>query len=230
MADLVNRNFQLVMLPYRTMDASLKSYYQRAAACWQQVWLSLYKQTDFPGPLFLDHLLRQDEAACIFTPTECVGMILFRTIDFSIMDFRKDSYFKEWEEDDLSILLKHGSRVFITSYLTVNPDFRNFSSKVKFKSVLLNIMSRRFRESDADVISGITRRDRGINDETYMLGARLVGANREYMDGRFKVDLIAIYKNEIIESPNPAVSAMTDSLWKNRIDYKTPQHEKRQAA
>jgi hypothetical protein len=207
------------MLPYREMHTEFSSYYRQASECWQQVWLDLYKLTDFPGPLFLDSLLRQDEAACIFTPQECVGMILFRKVDFSIMDFRKDSYFKEWNEKDLSLLLKYGPKVFVTSYLTVNPKFRNFSPDVKFKSVFLDLMSRRFKGSDANVISGITRRDRGINDETYDLGARTIGADREYMDGRFKVDLIAIYKKDILDSPNAHVRAFTDSLWGQRIDH-----------
>jgi hypothetical protein len=218
MTDLVKSKFQLVMLPLRTMHPELSFYYKRASDCWQKVWLDLYRLTDFPGPLFLDNLLRQDEAACIFTPQECVGMILFRTVDFSIMDFRKDSYFKEWNEKDLSLLLKYGPKVFVTSYLTVNPNFRNFNPHVKFKSVFLDLMSRRFKESHADVISGITRRDRGINDETYNLGAQMIGADREYMDGRFKVDLIAIYKKDVLDSPNVHVRQFTDSLWSNRID------------
>jgi len=219
MSRLVEKQFQLVMLPFRPMEASWATYYQRAAACWEQVWLGLYEATKFPGPLFLDSLLRQDEAACIFTPTECVGMILFRTVDFRIMDFRKDSYFKEWNEEDLRKLLKHGSRVFVTSYLTVHPDFRNFSPQVKFKSVLLDLMIKRFLPSDADVISGVTRRDRNINDETYRLGAEVVCAERDYMEGRFKVDLIAIHKKNAVESLDPHVRALSDSIWNNRLDH-----------
>lgn len=219
MSKNITENLQLVMLPYRKMAAEWSSYYRLATECWEDVWSSLFEATNLPGPLFLDNLLRQDEAACIFTPTACVGLILFRTVNFSIMDFRKDSYFKEWDEQDLKKLLRFGNQVFVTSYLTVHPEFRNFNPHVKFKSVFLDIMAKRFLESEADVISGITRCDRGINDETYKLGAETVCANRDYLDGRFKVDLIAISKNMVIQSPDPHVRQLSDFLWKNRIDY-----------
>lgn len=219
MVGQLNNGFQLVMLPFRNMNSHLSTHYRAAADCFEKVWLGLYQSKDFNGPLFLDNLLRQDEAACVFTPEGCAALILFRTVDFGIMDFRKDSYFKEWNEEDLAKLLKHGNRVFITSYLTVHPQFRNFSPEVKFKSVLLDIMVKRFMQSPADVISGITRCDRGIHDETYKLGAERICANRDYMDGRFKVDLIAIYKDQAKESSVPMVRSFTDKLWERRIDY-----------
>lgn len=218
MSDLVKKNFQLVMLPLKAMDPSLAQYYRRASDCWQSVWLDLYKSSQYHASLFLDNLLRQDEAACVFTPNDCVGMILFRTVDFGIMDFRNDSYFKEWNSEDMTHLLAHGPKVFIASYLTVKPEFRNFNEHVKFKSVFLDLMVKRFKETTAHAISGITRCDRGINDETVKLGAHIVGPNRDYMEGRFKVDLIVIYKEDAKESPSPHVRSFADSLWSNRID------------
>jgi hypothetical protein len=145
-------------------------------------------------------------------------MILFRTIDFSILDLASDSYFKEWSSTDIDTLLRQGPRAFLATYLTVHPDFRHFSQDFKFKEVLLDIMIKRFKMSDADVISGITRRDRGIHDESYKLGATLVHENVDYMDGRFKVDLVAFYRQNAAESHNPDVRRISDLLWERRLD------------
>ncbi|MGZ3722404.1 MAG: hypothetical protein ACXVA9_05710, partial [Bdellovibrionales bacterium] len=146
MSSLVSKNFQLVLLPLPSPDIRFASYYQRAANCWEEVWLKLFDEYKVEHPLFLDNLLRQDEAACIFTPKGCVGLILFRTIDFAVLDYRRDSYFKEWSEQDIGELLKHGSRAFLATFLTVHPDFRAFSKEFKFKEVFLDIMIKRFKE------------------------------------------------------------------------------------
>lgn len=226
----IDKNFQLVLLPFRHVEQKLAKFYTPAAECWEKVWRDLFLSSGFNKPLFLDNLIRQDEAACIFNGDRCAAMILFRLVDFGLMDFRRDSYFTEWHSGNLDKLLRHGSKVFVTSYLTVHPEFRNFSPEVKFKSVLLDIMVKRFLQTSADVISGITRCDRGINDEVYRLGAETVSANEDYMEGRFKVDLIAIPKGKAIESPEVHVRALSDRLWKTRLDHQTQTEPSAKAA
>jgi hypothetical protein len=218
---LIEKNLQLVMLPFSNPHAHFANYYQRATSCWEEVWLDLFSHHKVEHPLYLDGMLRQDEAACIFTPTACVGMILFRTLDFSIINYRRDSYFKEWTDGDLETLLRHGKRVFLATYMTVHPDFRHFSPHFKFKEVLLDLMVKRFLLSPADVISGVTRRDRGIHDESYKLGATLIHENVDYMDGRFRVDLVGFYRHEVNESPNLKVREVSDVIWQKRIDLTT---------
>lgn len=209
---------RLVLLPLRSPVPSLAAEYRAAQACWEDVWLGLYDQHRVEQPLFLDHLLRQDEAACLFVGDRCVGMILFRTVDFALMDYGRDSYFKEWESPDRATLLRFGSKVFLTTFLTVHPDFRNFSREFKFKEVLLGIMIKRFLESSADVISGVTRRDRGINDESFKLGATLVREDVPYMGDRFRVDLVAFYRSDARESTNLEVRRLCQRLWNARLD------------
>jgi hypothetical protein len=207
-----------VFLPLQKPDSAHSQYYRLAAACWEKVWLGVYDRFNVQGPLFLDNLIRQDEAACIFTPDDCVGIILFRIVDFDVLNYRRDSYFKEWTDQDVLYLLQSGPRVFLSSYLTVNPKFRSYSSGLKFKEVFLDIMVQRFLESPADVIAGIARRDRSLNDESVKLGARVVRENVDYFNGREHVDLVAFFRSEIRRSPNPAAVEFCDRLWKNRLD------------
>ncbi|MBX3022321.1 MAG: hypothetical protein KF799_11665 [Bdellovibrionales bacterium] len=218
MISLDERRLKLAMLPLNFRDRQYSSLYRQAMSCWEQVWGDLFLRHNVEHPLFLDQLFRQDEAACIYSGERCAALILFRTYDFEFIDYRHDSYFKEWNEGDLEVLLRHGKKVFATTYLTVHPDFRSFNDELKFKEVLLNLMIKRFKDSDADVISGVTRRDRGIHDESYKLGARLVRENVPYLGGRFNIDLVAFYKHEVNESQNPTVREICDRLWASKID------------
>ena len=75
-------HLRLALLPLRSLNTQCTSLYRQVSECWQNVWQQLYDQTQIKTPLTLDQLLRQDEAAGIFTQTQCVGMILFRVVDF----------------------------------------------------------------------------------------------------------------------------------------------------
>lgn len=218
MSDLKLRHLNLVFLPLRSPAPEYSAHYRAAVDCWEKVWSGLFRNHGVDQPLYLDQLFRQDEAACIFSGDRCAALILFRQFDFGIVDFRRDSYFKEWSSGDLEKLMAHGQKVFATTYLTVDPDFRSFRDGLKFKEILLDIMIKRFKVSNADVISGVTRRDRGIHDESYRLGAEVVRENVEYMDNRFKVDLVAFYRHAAIESINPEVKSLTNRLWASRVE------------
>ncbi len=211
--------FRLCLLPLSHPPIEAIPQLREATACWEKVWLDLFDQHQIGQPLFLDQLLRQDEAAAIFTDDTCVGMILFRTVDFAVLNYRRDSYFKDWSDADISQLTFHGTRVFVASYLTVHPDFRGYSTTLKFKEVLLDIMIKRFFDTRADVISGITRRDRGIHEESYRLGAQVVREDVGYMENHFRVDLVAFYRHRAKESQNPQVSAFSNHLWERRTDF-----------
>lgn len=218
MNSLVTGEFRLVMLPLKNRPQAHASYYRQSLELWEQVWTQVNQKFEVSSPLFIDGFLRQDEAACIFTPNSCLGMIFFRTLDFAVMDYKNDSYFKEYTDLDRSKLLKHGKCAFLASFLTVDQRFRNFSPEVRFKEVFLDIMVMRFLEGEADVISGITRRDRGINDVSFGLGATPIRENVPYFEGRESVDLVAFYRKDVKRSSNPPVRAFTDKLWETRLD------------
>lgn len=218
MAHVDGSRLRLVMLPLRHVLRVHAPLYRACMQCWETVWDDLYQKHAFDQPLFLDQLFRQDEAACVFEGENCVAMILFRIVDFEIVDFRRDSYFREWTDLDLKLLLAHGTKVFMTTHLTVLTEYRKYHPDFSLKEVLLNLMIKRFLESEADVISGVTRRDRGIHDESYKLGARLVRENVAYMGNRWKVDLVAFYRKQAVESQNAVVRRLCDALWATKQD------------
>lgn len=210
------------MLPLKTPQADFKVYYGRALECWLEVWSGVQQNFKLPGPLFSDAFTRQDEAACLFTETRCAGMMLFRTIDLSLMDYRHDSYFRDWKPEDIAQLRRHGDKVFMAVYLTVHPDFRNFSPEVKFKQVLIDILTRRFLNSDADMISAMARRERGINTESLKLGAEMIRADVSIFNGLEQVDLMVYPRAQTRMYDDLAVRRFSDELWSRRLDWKAP--------
>jgi hypothetical protein len=232
MSSLLEKNLKLVFLPLPHPRPDHLDLYRKAAACWEEVWLHLFDEFKVEQPLFLDNFLRQDEAACLFAQNRCLGMILFRTVDFDMMNYRRDSYFKEWSEKDLANLLLKGKKAFLATFMTVHPDYRHSSPElnVKLKELFMEIMIRRFKESDADVISGIARRDRGMHDESYKMGAHVIRENVDYMGGRFKVDLVGFYRDAAKQSPVERVRAIVDNLWKERLEVGEPKNTTTKAA
>lgn len=231
MISLHERSLKLAFLKLPHPDEQHIELYRKALDCWAQVWGHLFEEFQVNQQVFMDAFLRQDEAACLFYRDECIGMILFRTLDFDLLDYSRDSYFKDWTEADLNNLLMRGKKVFIASYMTVHPDYRHTSPELnfKFKELFMEIMVRRFLESGADVISGIARRDRGMHDESYKMGAHLIRENMDYMGGKFKVDLVGFYRNAVQHSPIEPVRAVAESLWRRKIDL-PPHHASKKAA
>lgn len=222
MSSLSKSNLRLVMLPLAKPNVGFKKLYDSATLCWTEVWRQVYKNFSVEGPLFTDNLTRQDESACIFDADRCVGMLLFRSIDFSRFDFKQDSYFKEWENSDLERIFRHGSRFFITSYMSVLPEYRAYSPDFRFKELLFNFMIYRFLETQDDSILIMARRDRAINDEGVRRGGYLVRENVSYFSGRERVDLVAIPRTTAKVSDNKDALEAGHYLWSQRLDLTRP--------
>jgi hypothetical protein len=230
MQKLTERDFRLIMLPLKNPKSEWAPYYRQALQCWIEVWQKVQQNFNLTGPLFTDGFTRQDEAACLFTETRCAGMMLFRTIDFQLMDYQKDSYFRDWTPEDISQLRRHGSKVFMAVYLTVHPEFRNFSPTLKFKQVLIDILTRRFLDSDADMISAMARCERGINDESLKLGAEFVRQDVSIFNGLEKVDLMVYPRAKTHMYTDPVVRQFSDDLWQRRMDWMLPESPFRKVA
>lgn len=208
------------MLPIRAPQPQWRRLYRSAFALWTEVWEGVHNRFEMPGGFFTDAFGRHDEAACVFEAETCVAILLFRTMDFSFLDYRRDSYFREFSELDLRRMLAHGTRLFAGTYLTVNPDYRGFHPEVRFKQVVMNVMIRRFLEGDGDVIVNIARRDRDLNKEAMGLGGILLRENVEYFSGRERVDLIYYTRQSVRESDNPILTRFVDQLWSERLDWR----------
>jgi len=218
-------SLRLIMLPLNQPVEGYRDLYDSTKDTWCSVWAKVNERFLIKGELFTDHLNRQDESATLYDGDKCAGILLFRTLDFAHFDYRHDSYFKDWTDNDVKQALSHGSRVFITSYMSVLPEYRNFSPHYKFKELLFNFMINRFLDSRADTILITARRDRGINDEGVARGGYILRDNVPFFDGLERVDFVAIPRATAKLSSNPAAREVAAYLWNHRLDLTYPKQK-----
>jgi hypothetical protein len=197
---MFHNDFSLYMMPLRSLKTEWKVQYQSALECWMEVWRPIHQKFHASHPFCIDGFLRQDEGAFLFYKEKCMGLALFRTIDFGLLDFSLDSYFNEWPTPVVSDLRGLDQKVFIGNNLTVDPEFRNFHPQLKFKQFFMNVMVRRFRQSGAacTIITG--RRDRGVGDEGLKRGGKVLAENVAIFNGLEHVDLVHFSQDQMRES------------------------------
>ncbi|WP_394841285.1 hypothetical protein LZC95_29970 [Pendulispora brunnea] len=162
---------------------------REAYACWQRVWRETFRQLDGTASLFSDDFTRQDEIGALFSGEECIGLTAYRFIDLSEPSARDDSYFKVWPGELLDEVLARALRVCVGSNLTVAEGWRGNLNGLRVSEVLLELAVRRFQESDADVMLGTMRNNRGMNRVSYRLGARPL--RERVVHHGVEVDLVA---------------------------------------
>ncbi len=215
-------DFKLHMLNLRNLNPLLAAQYRSALSCWETVWEPVHVRFQQPGHLHVDGFLRQDEGAFIFHRDRCVALTLFRTMDFTTLNYSRDSYFKEWPTGALSTLLKMGQCVFSANSLSVLPEFRKFHPHIKFKQVLMNHMVLRFLESSADLLVNAARQDRGVSAEGLKRGGKIFAENVEIFAGQEKIDIVCFGRDQVkVCEENPNLTAFSQWLWDTRLDWKT---------
>ena len=158
---------------------------------WSEVWRQTLLEQDGLTDVWSDDFTRQDEIGALFHQSECIGMTAYRWIDLSSPIHKDDSYFRAWPAAAKDAACAHGTRVCVGSNLTVAPAWRTAVGQ-SAKVLLMALAVDRFRQSQADVMVGTMRNDRGMDDLGYRLGFRPL-AHDVFFHGR-NVDLVAFYQ------------------------------------
>jgi len=167
------RTLDVTRLRYALVSpASASDDRDLAYATWRRVWAETFEALDGARRVFSDDFTRQDELGTLFHDGECVGLTAYRFVDFAAAAAQEDSYFKPWPPSARTALLGIGRRVCIGSYLTVEKAWRGPCGPFSTKELLLALAVERFLASDADVMAGTLRNDRGMNGVGYRLGAQ----------------------------------------------------------
>jgi len=188
--------------------------------CWQTVWGQTLRDLDGAGVVFSDDLTRQHELGCLFYSGRCIGMTAWRWVDLSLRAERDDSYFKAWPRAVLESAFTAGQRVCIGSNLTVLPAWRGAVDGYSIKELLMVLAVKRFLASDADVMVGTMRNDRGMNGLVYRLGA--MPLSRDVAHHGVAVDLVTFTRGALGPfEPRPQTDALAQRLWKEALARET---------
>lgn len=200
-------------------------HYESLYATWRKVWLEAFQELDGINQLASDGFTRQSRWGAIFRDSRCVSMIALRDCDFRDSVHRDDSLLASWTPTAFQRLLKDGPRVSICSYLSVHPDFRrNDELGFSLKQLISHLAVRMLLDSDADVMTGTTRCNRGTDKAAYGTGATFL--EKAEMHG-VEVDLIAIYRRYVSTTWSQWANPVAEELWRQRLDLtqsiKTPE-------
>lgn len=204
-----------LLRPHEPATAS-RAVWDSAYDCWHTVWGQTLAELDGASALFSDDFTRQHELGCLFYSSRCVGMTGWRWVDLSRRADREDSYFKAWPRALLESAFPAGQRVCIGSNLTVLPAWRGDVDGYSMKELLMVLAVTRFLASDADVMLGTMRNDRGMNGLVYRLGARPLREN--VLHHGVAVDLVTFTRGGLGPfEPRPLVAALARRLWDGTV-------------
>jgi len=170
-----------------------------AYQCWYRVWSQTFRELDNSETLFSDDFSRQDEIGALFLDEACLGLSGFRWVDLSLPITRHDSYFRAWPAHVLAQVAATTPRVCVGSNLAVAPEWRGVRSPARVSEVLLTNAVRRFHNSDAQLMLGTMRNDKGMHVLSYRLGARPLARGLTFHN--VNVDLIAFTRTGMAAFP-----------------------------
>lgn len=162
-----------------------------AYQCWSEVWKQTFAELEGKSALHSDDFTRQDEIGALFHGYECIALFFSRRVDLSNPLVHDDSYFSVWPREAREAACAHGSRVWLSSNITIHPRWRR-PANVQLSQLICALIIERFLVSDADVLVGTMRNDRRMNAVTYGLGAQPLV--RDVIHHGVAVDLVAFYR------------------------------------
>lgn len=177
-----------------------------AYRCWSDVWKDTFRELDNLKDLRSDDFSRQDEVGALFHGYECIGLSFFRWADLGSPVVRADSYFAAWPTAAIDTAAMHGTRGCISSYFTIAAPWRR-AAGCSLKDVLVSLIIERFLVSDADVLVGTLRNNRGINSMCYRNGFQSI--QKDVLFHGVDVDLTAFYRATCVR---PATSEVDERI------------------
>ncbi len=208
---------QFVVLPGANPAPQYLDYYNKAYECWLNVWKDAFDELGLPRKLYSDNFTRQTEVDAIFYDGECVGMLFLNWIDCSLAALKNDSYFKLWTDLDFKKLTRDGDKILICSNTTISHKFRRSVCPISMKDLVFYFSCRRFKESAADGMTGVTRIAKGIHKLSYRFGAVEIRTNVVNYNQDDLVDICAFYKDTVSEGEDPEIIQLGRKLWSKMI-------------
>lgn len=198
--------------------------YQENFNFWWKNWSAAFLELGLKQNLHSDMYTRQEFTGSLFYDGKCIGQICYRGVDLAQLSSRHDSYFKNWTENALEHLTFDGSRVLISSFLSVSKEYRGsqfFGFSVK--DLLLGFSDRLMRECGASSMSAAPRRDRNVHLTCKAWGGVVVEENIPSGYGDF-VDLIVFTKNSHKIGDGHRLHDLVESLWLGKTVVSQVQH------
>jgi hypothetical protein len=207
-----------IVIPTRFISDECLALYEASYLFWKEIWSRTFKEIKGLETLYSDDFLKQDEISILLSESKVIGMVTYRWLNLESQSHRDDSYFKLYSQDHIRAIQRDSNnKLMIMSHLGVHPEWRKASMGVLTSELLIGLATKRFLNSNANLLISYTRNDRRINDLVYRYGAKSL--KKCLIEHNVEVDLIAILKNDVKESPFSGIPEMVQGLWNDRTIF-----------
>ena len=169
-----------------------------------------------------DEFTRQDEVLALFHKGECSALCFFEWVDASEGPVRHNPNFEPWPEVAFSMLCDQGSRLLVCSQFTVQSDYRNNSSDIPWKDLVMALLVERFRHSERDAMTGAMRLTKNMGEATYRTGAVPLVKGMTYSGENDPVDLVAFYQDKVTDSAVSGIPELVKMIFPKTIALAKP--------
>jgi hypothetical protein len=189
---------------------------------WRNEWQATLGELDGITRLHSDEFGRLDEIGVLSIGQRCISLTGLRWLDLSLPMAREDSYFEHWPEASMQ-LVGQGT-VGISSNTVIHSEWRRAmidpsvernGAPAPLSVTTLALGFRRFMESPAEHVIGVSRNDRSMNRVAGAVGAETIGQIRLH---NIDSDLM-ILRRDNAKTRSP----VCDVLWGRRYHEQTLQ-------
>jgi hypothetical protein len=206
------RSLRHVLLKARGPGRGTELDYEKAYAFWLEMWRSTFAEVDPSISLTSDTFVNQRELSAVFLRDQVIGLMMYDFRDLRSRAHRDLGYFQHFPRDVVDQLGRYGQgQVMMMGQLTVHPDWRRSKVGPIMSDLLVGLSVKRFLSSAAPVMVAFTRNDRGTQHLGYRFGAVPLREGHEAYG--IRSDVIAFYRDRMVDSSLPGLAELTDRLW-----------------
>lgn len=155
---------------------------------WKSVWKETFEKMSGPEYLPSDNFTRQSEVLALFFEGKPIALVCHRIVDLKSRSSIEDSYFRVWPEDSKRELLQLGKNCVLGSQISIAPQYRKLFSNLPTKQIISYLSLYHLKDQGFDVVVGMMRADKGMEEVFYQSGARCLAKKQMYYD--IPVDLV----------------------------------------
>jgi hypothetical protein len=214
------------MFRYRLIDLKKPNFQeQELISNAHDLWIKTY------GPIFSEAqekfnpeeffqkkwlaLLHEERRDMAGSPSEIIGLHLYDFFDLSKSEDRESPYFRQLPQGFFDKYIQ-GQFTLIMSgeYLTVSPPFRGKKTKIPFSQVIVSLCAKVFLNSSAELVIGISRKDKKVDQLTKNLGAE---PKDQINCHKISCEIMVARRQDISTKLDPMLQNLVESLWNHRI-------------
>ena len=206
------------LIPTRTRDLPADAQQTQAFAAWRALWAPAF--TEVGAQLNDADYFASDAVLMLTHQGQPIALSLLSNLD---LQDSANPWRAHIPTETLKSMLADGHRhVLMGSYFAVHADWRGSKAPFPTKLVLISLLSHCLLHSDATMIVGVMRRQRGMTDLGVRHGAQRLEPGAPLVVHGEPADVLTMVKADVPHLPDPVLDDLVHALWAGRHTYDLP--------